>query len=104
MYIKFPNSLFRARWPTREFVLVDQPHLNEYFNAPDTTLSFVEGTRDYLDIKYLYGDTIMKDLYHVALIRGVFTKNISVMMDGMVDEIDKALQEDFPETNGYPFP
>ena len=81
-------------------VVVNRGLLKEYFDAPETTLSFLKATADYLQVEHIYHDNMRKDDYHLPVVRQKLTQNIGVMMPDVVDEIESCFNDEFPMSNG----
>lgn len=94
-YRQFPNSFFRLplfRYPSG-LIIVDRAHLNEFYNAPKETLNFVEATLVSRDFRYILGSNT-SERYHIAVVRGQFTQNLSALSGPVVDELNAALVDE----------
>jgi len=80
--------------------VIDRNHLREFFDAPETALSFKQATAQKFQIQHIYHKNMTKDIYHTPVLRNKLTQNIAVLMDDMLDEISHAFGVSFPLTDG----
>jgi hypothetical protein len=68
--------------------------------APESTLSFTAAAKEILQTKYTLSPNWGADIYHTSIVRKNLTRQIPKLVDEMVDELDAALTDNIPLTDG----
>jgi hypothetical protein len=79
---------------------LDRSSLKEYFDAPETALSFLAETVDVLAIRHVFHENMATDDYHVPIIRNQLTQSIAGIMPDIVDEVEYGFASEVPVTDG----
>jgi hypothetical protein len=82
------------------YVCTPRKHLKELLLAPEQSLSFVDLLTHNLQIKYTFHESIVRDHFHVPIVKAELTKNIPALMPDIVDELTSALTTEIPPTDG----
>ncbi|KAF9225200.1 cytochrome P450 [Gyrodon lividus] len=93
-YKKHKASPFKIARLYRWAVVVSGRELLEAVcKSPEDELSFVEATNDTLKVKYMMGQQIDANPYHVRIIRSQLTRNLGILSPDIRDEIVTAFEE-----------
>ena len=72
---------------------MDRSHLNEFFNASDEYLDVKKGIVALSDYRYIFNVDVYEN-YHIAVVRGQLTQNISALIPQIVDEVNATLVDE----------
>ena len=101
---QFPKSFFQIKFPMSTYIIVNRGHVKELVNASETYLSFIKTSNDSIEAPYTFGKTFAQNHYHIIVTRRYLTRGIPELFPGMVDELETALGEIFPNSEGIPPP
>ena len=76
-------------------VVVDRNHLQEFYNALESEISFRKRISDTLQMKYTFNPSTAVNHYHVGVIRTHLSKYLQDLMPEIVDEIGSAFEDEF---------
>jgi len=68
--------------------------------APESTISFAAALQENLQSKYTLSPIWEADMFHASIVRKRLTPRIPKLLDEMVDELDAALTDNIPLTDG----
>ncbi|KAF8913269.1 hypothetical protein CPB85DRAFT_1434117 [Mucidula mucida] len=98
-YAMYGDRPFKIALPDRwEVVITKTEHIEDLRKAPDDVLSFHDSVQQSLQITYTMGPAVANDLYHIPVIRSIYTmKELPSMFDDMNNEILHALSVVLPQ-------
>ncbi|GJJ15189.1 hypothetical protein Clacol_009465 [Clathrus columnatus] len=98
-YAKYKNRIYRVPDKDRWNIIVSRPdQIEELRKAPDDVLSFNVFINEKLFVKDLMGPTLVENEYHIGIIRGQLTKNLSHLFDDLREEVELAMDDNIPLT------
>ncbi len=97
---QFPKSFFQIKFPMSTYIIVNRDHVKELVNASETYLSFIKTSNDSIEAPYTFGETFAQNHYHIIVTRRYLTRGIPELFSGMVDELETALGEIIPNSEG----
>ncbi|KAK7457858.1 hypothetical protein VKT23_010202 [Stygiomarasmius scandens] len=101
-YDKYYGRAFKVRMPDRWEVVATGPILlNDIKKAPDDVISLDEATSDLLQLDYTVGSAVRTNLYHVNVVKGPLTRNISTRFSDIRDEIISAFGDEVPVSDDW---
>jgi hypothetical protein len=71
--------------------------------APESSLSFTAAAKEILQTKYTLSPNWGADIYHTSIVRKKLTQRIPKLLEEMVDELEVALIDNLPRTDGKQF-
>lgn len=89
--------------PDYSYVVVPREHLKEMFSAPEDQLSFTAPTVDGLAIPYTFQNSIAYNQYHALIVKSELTRHLAELMPDIVDELEAAISDHIPLTDGILF-
>lgn len=92
---KLPKSFFKIKLLHRTYVIVDQNHVKELIDAPESDVSFHYSERELLQLRYTFGESLANDHHHAHIIRTKLTRKIAELMPDITDELDAAFNDEF---------
>ncbi|KAF9236822.1 cytochrome P450 [Melanogaster broomeanus] len=93
-YEKYKGAPFKVAHLYRWVVIVGSPqYVEEICKCSDDELSLMEAVNDRVKTKYMLGDLVHRNPYHVPIIRSQLTRNLGVLNPDMRDEIVIAFEE-----------
>ncbi|KAH8113856.1 cytochrome P450 [Phellopilus nigrolimitatus] len=93
-HTKYGARTFKVPELTRWLVVVNTPELvEEIRRAPDDRLSFLDATDEGLATTYTLGELVVKNQYHIPVVRTQLTRNIGVLFDDVRDEVERAFED-----------
>lgn len=98
--LKFPKGFFQITLPDASYVVASREHLKQLFAAPEKDLSLAHSIGDRMQIRYTFDESIILNQYHVPIVRTQLTRHMSKMMFEIVDELELALRDEIPPTEG----
>lgn len=84
-------------------MVVDRDHIKELFDAPEDVLSFSHSAANFLQRKYTMDDPLIRS-FVIDVIKEKLSRNIPVLMDAIIDEVQCAMADQFPLTDGNSCP
>jgi len=79
------------------FVIVDRSHMREFFNAPEYQLSFEAAIKESLQFEFT--QLRYQDI-NIPVIRSQLTQHIPVLFNSVLAELNQAVGDEFPVTEG----
>ena len=79
---------------------MDRHHVKELSTVPDSILSFTAAAKEILQTKYTLSPDWGADIFHTAVVHRQLTQHIPSFMTEMLDELDAALTDSLPVTEG----
>ena len=80
-------------------MVVDRDHIKELSDAPEKVLSFRVSAAQFLQKKYTMDDPETSP-YVVNVVKEKLSRNIPALMDGVLDEVQCAMADEIPLTDG----
>jgi hypothetical protein len=74
--------------------------VKELSTVPDSVLSFTAAAQEILQTKYTLSPDWGADIFHTSVVRRQLTQHIPRFMAEMLDELDVALTDTIPLTEG----
>ncbi|KZT72304.1 cytochrome P450 [Daedalea quercina L-15889] len=91
-YTKY--KIFKVAMLDQWIVIVSGADMNEELRKiPDSHATFHKAAEDLISIRYTLAESIVDRPIHVPVIRGPLTKNLAVLFDDVVDEINSAFAD-----------
>lgn len=82
------------------FSVIDQGRSKEFFDASDDAVTIVKDTVDIPQVPRIYTETTSRIVDPIKFLKNQLTPSNAPTVDDIVDEIDKALQDELPDTKG----
>ncbi|KAJ7204783.1 cytochrome P450 [Mycena pura] len=96
-FLKYRGKAFKIPLVNRWLVVANGRMLIEDIrNAPDSSLSLLEGTNSLLHIEHTLGHDQFHDAYQIGVIRSALTRNIGVCFPDVRDEVVAAFKDLLP--------
>ncbi|KZT08802.1 cytochrome P450 [Laetiporus sulphureus 93-53] len=97
-YEKHKGSVFRVPMVDRWLIIFCGAKMNEELRKfPDDEMSFLDAAEEFVQPKYTIGVTeVVDNPIHISVIRGPLTRNLAVLLPGIMDEISVAMEELIP--------
>ncbi|GBE89843.1 Ent-kaurene oxidase [Sparassis crispa] len=96
-YNKYKGSVFKIATFEQWVVVVTGPKLiDELRSLPDDQASFGEAVNEMLHSEYTIGRDVSEDAYHIGVVRGQLTRNLSALLPDVIDEVGMAFEEHIP--------
>ncbi|GJJ15196.1 hypothetical protein Clacol_009472 [Clathrus columnatus] len=100
-YAKYKGRIYRVPEKDRWNIIVSRPdQIEELWKAPDDVLSFNAFVNKEFFVEDLMGPTVVENDYHIGIIRGQLTKNLSHLFDDLREEVELAMNDNLPPTDG----
>ena len=80
--------------------MAGREHLKQLFAAPEEHLSFIQSITERMQVRYTFDESIARNPYHVPIVRRKFTQDLPEIIFDIVDELESALDNAIPATNG----
>jgi len=101
-YQKYRGKAFKIAEFNKWLVIVSGPQLiDELRRAPDDALSFLEATNETLELRFTAGPNVADNSYHVATVRGQFTRALTSLYPDIRDEVITACNDQLPPTDEW---
>lgn len=98
--LQFPNKFFRVVLPDYSYVVVPRQHLKEMFSAPEDLLSFTTPVVESLAAQYTFQKSVAYNQYHALVVKAELTRHIPQLMPDIVEELEEAISDQIPLTDG----
>ena len=96
-----PDRFLRFKTLQDDIILVDKSHLKEYFDAPESQISFTQNVAYQLQMKYTFSPSVERNHYHAVVTRIHLTRHIPELMPVIVDELFAAFYDsEFEKVGG----
>nr|AEB40218.1 cytochrome P450 monooxygenase [Antrodia cinnamomea] len=96
-YTKYRGSVFRVPLLDQWVVVVSGAKMNEeLWRIPDDKMSFLAAAQDFIQTKYTIAPLLDQLPIHVKVMREQLTRNLGVLLPGVLDEIHAAFNEIIP--------
>ncbi|KAL5492509.1 hypothetical protein ACEPAI_3956 [Sanghuangporus weigelae] len=93
-YNKYGRGTFKIPGVERYTVILNRRDLiEEIRKAPDEKVSFTEASAELFVSKWTFGERIMKDHYHIHIVRNQLTRSLTSLFDDVRDEIEHAFND-----------
>ena len=73
-------------------IVVDRDHLKELYDAPNSSLNFLEAALEDLDFRYTFSGN-MYNLYHIPVIRNQLTRGMTKFIPATAEEMEGAFRD-----------
>jgi len=83
---------------TTDYIVVDRPHLKEFFDVPSDTFSFDAAVWEAISMKHTL--KVGPSFYHVDVVKNQLTRNFGALLPTLVEELGVVLEEQWPTTDG----
>ncbi|KIP05259.1 hypothetical protein PHLGIDRAFT_490945 [Phlebiopsis gigantea 11061_1 CR5-6] len=102
-YDKHKGGVFRVPLIDRWLVVITGSTLvDEVQRMPPDKVSFAHASAEFIGSVFVFGNEVLRDPYHVAVIRDRLTRGAATLFAGMCDEIEAAFGDAVPaDTNGW---
>ncbi|KAI0071569.1 cytochrome P450 [Panus rudis PR-1116 ss-1] len=101
-YQKHKGGVFKIAMLDRWLIVITGPKLvDELRRASDDKVSFNEAVRDLIQMKYVFGDEVNSDPFHLDIIRGHLTRQLASLFTDIRDEIVAAYGDYMPDTEDW---
>ena len=81
-------------------MVVPRQHLKELFSAPEDKLSLSVHSSESLALPYTFQRSVAEDDYHTTVVRTELSRRIPELMPEIVDELEAAIADEIPLTDG----
>ncbi|EIN06110.1 cytochrome P450 [Punctularia strigosozonata HHB-11173 SS5] len=96
-YVKYQGGFYKVALWDRWLVMATGPMAEELRRLPDDTMSFMDFITDFLATKFVFGNAVIDNPYHLHLIPSKLTKNLGTLFGEVREEVLLAFEELVPE-------
>ena len=80
---------------------MNRDHLQEFFDAPETSISFIKALSDALGLRYSFMKEMATDRYHTIVVKNHLSRHIPELMPVIVDELTAAFNDELDVGDGF---
>ena len=70
------------------------------FSAPEEHLSFTVPAAQALQLEWTVSKSVAENQWHAVIVKNELSRHIPEMMPAIVDELDEAMKDEIPLTDG----